>query len=147
LEILTNTFVNSLICPLCKQLNKEIVKMQRVTAPAGQLQLQRLVQSHVVIFTILYWPSLLPHCSSFELLIEHASLWFLLRQEAHQHLCSVVMMVQDKTGSNKGKQVLSNWEKYLPLFWQLVPPSEEDTPEANAKLGDKSVETLVAQPA
>jgi glutamate synthase (ferredoxin) len=100
LEILTNTFVNSLICPLCKQLNKEIVKMQRVTAPAGQLQLQRLVQSHV-----------------------------------------------DKTGSNKGKQVLSNWEKYLPLFWQLVPPSEEDTPEANAKLGDKSVETLVAQPA
>ncbi|CAM6047747.1 unnamed protein product [Sphagnum compactum] len=82
------------------KLNKEIVKMQRVTAPAGQLQLQRLVQSHV-----------------------------------------------DKTGSNKGKQVLSNWEKYLPLFWQLVPPSEEDTPEANAKLGDKSVETLVAQPA
>jgi len=82
------------------KVNKEIVKMQRVIAPAGQQQLQRLLQSHV-----------------------------------------------DETGSNKGKEILANWDKYLPLFWQLVPPSEEETPEANANVEDKSEEKLVAQAA
>jgi hypothetical protein len=33
--------------------NKEIVKMQRVTAPAGQQQLQRLLQTHLV--RMLHW--------------------------------------------------------------------------------------------
>lgn len=28
------------------------------------------------------------------------------------------------TGSVKGREVLSNWEDYLPRFWQLVPPGE-----------------------
>uniref|UniRef100_A0A7I4EHL8 glutamate synthase (ferredoxin) n=1 Tax=Physcomitrium patens TaxID=3218 RepID=A0A7I4EHL8_PHYPA len=82
------------------KVNKEIVKIQRVTAPAGQQQLQRLLQSHL-----------------------------------------------DETGSKKAKEILSNWEKFLPLFWQLVPPSEEETPEANADVEDRKVENLVAQPA
>jgi len=82
------------------KVNKEIVKMQRVIAPAGQQQLQRLLQAHL-----------------------------------------------DKTGSGKAREILSNWDKYLPLFWQLVPPSEEDTPEANADTRDQSVEQLVAQAA
>ncbi|KAL2642870.1 hypothetical protein R1flu_010457 [Riccia fluitans] len=71
------------------KVNKEIVKMQRVIAPAGQQLLRRLIQSHV-----------------------------------------------DKTGSARGKLVLENWEKYLPMFWQLVPPSEEDTPEASPDVQD-----------
>lgn len=41
--------------------------------------------------------------------------------------------VKEKTGSGKGSAILKEWEKYLPLFWQLVPPSEEDTPEASAE--------------
>jgi glutamate synthase (ferredoxin) len=81
------------------QVNKEIVKMQRVVAPAGQQQLRRLLQAHV-----------------------------------------------DKTQSKKGQLVLENWEKFLPLFWQLVPPSEEDTPEANAAFKD-TIPDLVAQSA
>lgn len=40
--------------------------------------------------------------------------------------------MQEKTGSGKGSEILKDWDKYLPLFWQLVPPSEEDTPEACA---------------
>lgn len=56
-------------------------------------------------------------------------------------------MAQDKTGSSKGKSVLANWDKLLPKFWQLVPPSEEDTPEAKATSGDKPIENLVTQPA
>lgn len=39
---------------------------------------------------------------------------------------------KEKTGSGKGAAILKEWDKYLPLFWQLVPPSEEDTPEACA---------------
>ncbi|KAK4733914.1 hypothetical protein R3W88_008175 [Solanum pinnatisectum] len=39
----------------------------------------------------------------------------------------------EKTGSTKGSAILKDWDKYLPLFWQLVPPSEEDTPEASAE--------------
>lgn len=42
-------------------------------------------------------------------------------------------VVKEKTGSGKGSAILKEWETYLPLFWQLVPPSEEDTPEACAE--------------
>ncbi|MGB5973684.1 MAG: glutamate synthase-related protein, partial [Nodosilinea sp.] len=35
------------------------------------------------------------------------------------------------TGSSKAEQILANWSDYLPKFWQVVPPSEADTPEAN----------------
>lgn len=82
------------------KVNREIVKMQRVTAPAGQAQLRRLVQSHV-----------------------------------------------DKTGSAKGKYVLENWDKIVSQFWQLVPPSEDSTPEAKAGSDDKPIERLIAQAA
>ncbi|KAG6580883.1 Ferredoxin-dependent glutamate synthase 1, chloroplastic/mitochondrial, partial [Cucurbita argyrosperma subsp. sororia] len=71
---------------LIPKVNKEIVKIQRVTAPVGQMQLKSLIEAHV-----------------------------------------------EKTGSSKGSAILSEWETYLPLFWQLVPPSEEDTPEASAE--------------
>ncbi|XP_071911704.1 ferredoxin-dependent glutamate synthase, chloroplastic [Coffea arabica] len=71
---------------LIPKVNKEIVKIQRVLAPVGQMQLKSLIQAHV-----------------------------------------------EKTGSSKGSSILKEWDKYLPLFWQLVPPSEEDTPEACAE--------------
>ncbi|KAJ4762097.1 hypothetical protein LUZ62_072472 [Rhynchospora pubera] len=71
---------------LISKVNKEIVKIQRVNAPAGQMQLKSLIETYV-----------------------------------------------EKTGSEKGAAILQEWEAYLPLFWQLVPPSEEDTPEACAE--------------
>ncbi|CAM0907172.1 unnamed protein product [Alopecurus aequalis] len=71
---------------LVPKINKEIVKMQRVNAPAGQMQLKGLIEAYV-----------------------------------------------EKTGSAKGAKILNEWEAYLPLFWQLVPPSEEDSPEACAE--------------
>ncbi|GMY19377.1 ferredoxin-dependent glutamate synthase, chloroplastic [Fagus crenata] len=70
---------------LLPKVNKEIVKIQRLTATVGQMQLKGLIEAHV-----------------------------------------------EKTGSSKGSTILKEWETYLPLFWQLVPPSEEDTPEACA---------------
>ena len=36
-----------------------------------------------------------------------------------------------RTGSPKGQRVLDDWAAYLPQFWQVVPPSEQDTPEAS----------------
>jgi hypothetical protein len=42
-------------------------------------------------------------------------------------------ILKEKTGSEKGAAILREWEAYLPLFWQLVPPSEEDSPEACAE--------------
>jgi len=67
-----------------KLVNLEIVKLQRVGSPAGEQQLQELIQAHA-----------------------------------------------EYTGSEKAKAILQNWSEYLPKFWQVVPPSEADTPEAN----------------
>ena len=36
-----------------------------------------------------------------------------------------------KTGSQKGQMILDNWSKYLNKFWQVVPASEAESPEAN----------------
>ncbi|GER25787.1 glutamate synthase [Striga asiatica] len=82
------------------KVNKEIVKIQRVVAPVGQMQLKSLIEAHV-----------------------------------------------DKTGSDKGSEILKDWDKYLPLFWQLVPPSEEDTPEACADYQQTSAGQVTFQSA
>ncbi|MBC6429400.1 glutamate synthase large subunit [Nostoc sp. HG1] len=37
----------------------------------------------------------------------------------------------ERTGSPKAKKILQNWEEFLPKFWQLVPPSEADSPETD----------------
>ncbi|MBW4645087.1 MAG: glutamate synthase subunit alpha [Goleter apudmare HA4340-LM2] len=66
--------------------NREIVKIQRVSTAAGEKQLQELIRFH-----------------------------------------------SDRTGSPKAKAILQNWSEFLPRFWQLVPPSEADSPEANAE--------------
>ena len=38
----------------------------------------------------------------------------------------------ERTGSRKGQMILDNWETYLEQFWQVVPPSEAETPEAQS---------------
>jgi glutamate synthase (ferredoxin) len=37
----------------------------------------------------------------------------------------------EKTGSPKAGLILADWATYLPKFWQVVPPSEKDTAQAN----------------
>lgn len=36
-----------------------------------------------------------------------------------------------RTGSAKGKALLSDWSNAVQKFWQVVPPSEANTPEAS----------------
>ncbi len=50
-----------------------------------------------------------------------------------QQLKALIQDHSDHTGSPKAKLILTNWAKYLPQFWQVVPPSEADSPEAKAE--------------
>ena len=47
-----------------------------------------------------------------------------------QQLKSMIEAHAEKTGSEKAKQILSDWDTYLLKFWQVVPPSEADSLEA-----------------
>jgi glutamate synthase (ferredoxin) len=46
-----------------------------------------------------------------------------------QQLKELITAHAEKTGSKKAKLILDNWTEYLPKFWQVVPPSEADSPE------------------
>ncbi|AMA09966.1 glutamate synthase large subunit [Picosynechococcus sp. PCC 73109] len=48
----------------------------------------------------------------------------------------------EKTGSPKAKAILANWASYLPQFWQVVPPSEADSPEANVNAAAKQLTSV-----
>ena len=48
-----------------------------------------------------------------------------------QQLHTMIERHSQRTGSQKAAHILAHWDTYLPQFWQVVPPSEVDTPEAN----------------
>jgi glutamate synthase (ferredoxin) len=56
-------------------------------------------------------------------------------------LKSLIQAHNDRTGSPKAQEILANWDHYLPLFWQVVPPSEADSPEANPEASEKVLVT------
>ena len=54
-------------------------------------------------------------------------------REAEEQLKNLVELYEIKTKSTKAKMILDNWSLYLPMFWQLVPPSEDSTALTNIK--------------
>jgi glutamate synthase (ferredoxin) len=50
-----------------------------------------------------------------------------------QQLRGLIQAHADRTGSSKAQMILANWATYLPQFWQVVPPSEADSPEAKVE--------------
>ncbi|HIK21100.1 MAG TPA: glutamate synthase subunit alpha [Synechococcus sp. M44_DOE_062] len=44
---------------------------------------------------------------------------------AEAQLKSLIQEHYRRTHSPKAERILQNWESYLPLFWQVIPPSEE----------------------
>jgi glutamate synthase (ferredoxin) len=50
-----------------------------------------------------------------------------------QQLKQLISDHAQKTGSPKAQLILNNWSEYLPKFWQAVPPSEAETPEAQVQ--------------
>jgi glutamate synthase (ferredoxin) len=54
-----------------------------------------------------------------------------ITEAGEKQLQELIKAHGDRTGSPKAKMILQNWQEFLPKFWQLVPPSEAETPEAN----------------
>jgi glutamate synthase (ferredoxin) len=48
-----------------------------------------------------------------------------------KQLQELIQTHAERTGSPKAKKILQNWQEFLLKFWQLVPPSEADSPEAD----------------
>lgn len=46
-------------------------------------------------------------------------------------LKSLIEQHVERTGSATGKKILANWDAEVENFWQLVPPSEANTPQAS----------------
>ena len=61
-----------------------------------------------------------------------------LSQAEEAHLKKLISDHVEKTGSPVGAAILGDWAGSLPLFWQLVPPSEANTPEASPDVGGAS---------
>ena len=54
-----------------------------------------------------------------------------LTRAGEAQLKALITAHADHTGSPKAQLLLSRWGEFLPQFWQVVPPSEADSPEAN----------------
>lgn len=48
-----------------------------------------------------------------------------ITREGEEQLKNLIELYEIKTKSLKAKQILNSWDTYLPLFWQIVPPSEQ----------------------
>jgi glutamate synthase (ferredoxin) len=54
-----------------------------------------------------------------------------ITQAGANQLQELIRTHAERTGSPKAQKILQNWQEFLPKFWQLVPPSEADSLEAN----------------
>ncbi len=54
-------------------------------------------------------------------------------EAGEKQLQELIKAFSDRSGSLKARLILQNWTEFLPKFWQLVPPSEADSPEANTE--------------
>ena len=55
----------------------------------------------------------------------------IVTREGEVQLLNLIKLHEENTKSRKARQILDNWPCFLPMFWQLVPPSEINTPVAN----------------
>jgi len=54
-----------------------------------------------------------------------------ITREGEEQLFNLIKLHEKNTGSIKASEIIKNWNYFLPMFWQLVPPSESNTPVAN----------------
>ncbi|NET09021.1 MAG: glutamate synthase subunit alpha, partial [Symploca sp. SIO2B6] len=52
-------------------------------------------------------------------------------------LKALIQSHADHTQSPKALDILANWSIYLPQFWQVVPPSEADSPEVSDRVSSE----------
>lgn len=51
----------------------------------------------------------------------------IITREGERQLLNLIELYKEDTNSDKAKIILDNWDYFLPMFWQLVPPSEIHT--------------------
>ncbi len=68
----------------------------------------------------------------------------IVSEAGKQQLKAMITAHVEKTGSHKGQDILINWDSYLGKFWQVVPPSEADSPVANAEVIEQEVKPLTS---
>ena len=51
--------------------------------------------------------------------------------EGEKQLFDLISLFEEETGSIKARRIIDSWKIFLPMFWQLVPPSENNSPVAN----------------
>ena len=51
--------------------------------------------------------------------------------EGEQQLFNLISRFKEETDSTKAHNIIKSWDIFLPMFWQLVPPSESNSPVTN----------------
>jgi glutamate synthase (ferredoxin) len=84
----------------------------------------------------------LDETGNFPALVNHAivKVQRVVSDVGEKQLYDLIKAHADKTGSPKALEIIANWPEYLPKFWQLVPPSEADSPEA--KVAEKQLSSV-----
>nr|YP_009395946.1 glutamate synthase [Dasya naccarioides]ARW65132.1 glutamate synthase [Dasya naccarioides] len=62
----------------------------------------------------------------------------IITQEAEDQLKNMIELYEIKTKSKKAKNILDDWSNYLNSFWQIVPPSENNTALTNIEYSSYS---------
>jgi glutamate synthase (ferredoxin) len=62
---------------------------------------------------------------------ENVKIQRVVAEAGQKQLQDLIRTHAELTGSPKAKEILQNWTEFVSKFWQLVPPSEADSPEAN----------------
>nr|YP_009394291.1 glutamate synthase [Leptosiphonia brodiei]ARW62853.1 glutamate synthase [Leptosiphonia brodiei] len=60
----------------------------------------------------------------------------IVTKEAEDQLFHLIELYEIKTKSLKARKILDQWDYYLGCFWQVIPPSEQNTPYTNIELSD-----------
>ncbi len=61
-------------------------------------------------------------------------------QAGQNQLRDLITTHVEYTGSSSGQAILDDWANEVQKFWQLVPPSEGNTPEANQQIENRRLE-------
>ncbi|HEY9845945.1 MAG TPA: hypothetical protein V6D03_07075, partial [Candidatus Caenarcaniphilales bacterium] len=66
-----------------------------------------------------------------------------ITEAGERQLYKLIQAYAERTGSSKAQRILEQWSSFLDKFWQVFPPSEADTPEANPQASAEKVLTPV----
>ena len=66
----------------------------------------------------------------------------LVSEAGKEQLKSMITAHVEKTGSQKGQDILDSWDSYVGKFWQVVPPSEADSEVAIASVEEKPLTSV-----